>query len=89
MLDAPAGIACSQTSGLVYCVDKNNHRVVVLRPTGERVTTIGTGSKGSAVNQLNRPWGVAIAASAVYVTDRGNNRVKACSHACDGHQSNT
>ncbi len=79
VLDAPHGIVCAPDSGLLYIADKNNHRVVVLKQTGERVATIGTGIKGRGINQLNRPWGVAVSAppaSAVYVTDRGNNCVK-------------
>lgn len=84
VLDTPHDVCISPDSNLIYVADKNNHRVVVLSPSGERVSTFGTGVKGMGWNQLNRPWGVAIAGSTVYVTDRGNNRVKvrAQIHSC-------
>ena len=72
---SPREIAVVPEQGRVYIVDKGNHRVEVFSLGGEYVATIG-GVKGSAPNQLNRPWGLAVADDLLFVSDRLNNCVK-------------
>ena len=80
-LDAPHSLAIDKDTNSLYCVDKNNHRIVVLSATGAVMKCIGGGKRGQFGAQMNRPWGIDVAGSPVntiFVTDRGNNTVKVC-----------
>lgn len=71
--DNPRGMAVDR-SGNIYVADANNHRVVVLKPSGEQLRTIG--SLGNGDGQLNEPSGVSVDADGnVYVADTWNGRV--------------
>ncbi|HEY7778108.1 MAG TPA: 6-bladed beta-propeller [Nitrososphaeraceae archaeon] len=68
------GIAVD-SSGYVYVVDQNNHRVQKFTNNGEFVGKWGT--EGSASGQFRYPFGIAVDSSGyVYVADRENNRIQ-------------
>ncbi|MEV0262987.1 RICIN domain-containing protein [Streptomyces sp. NPDC050617] len=82
-LNTPRGIAVD-SSGTVYIVDSENHRIRKVTADGKITTIAGTGAKGPGGDggpatkaQLNTPYGVAVdSAGTVYVADRINHRVR-------------
>ena len=79
-LSSPAGLAVDSNLNL-YVVDLGNHRVQKW-PAGctsacSGVTVAGGNGQGSAANQFNFPFGVALDDSGnVYVADTNNHRVQ-------------
>ena len=70
----PAGVEVGP-DGLVYVVDRQNHRLQLFRPDGAFVRTWG--SEGDGPEQLLHPQGLAIAADGtVFVADMLNGRVQ-------------
>lgn len=89
--DAPAGLAAA-SDGALYVTDSRNHRVRVIR--GATVSTLaGCGPSGVARSNLFRdgagdgacfdlPTGIAVGPDGtVYVSDTGNNRIRAITAA--------
>lgn len=82
-LNSPGAVAVDG-AGIVYIADTNNHRLV--RVANSNATTFaGNGQPGNtgdggapASAKLNTPTGVAVTTdgTAVFVVDRGNNRVR-------------
>ena len=71
----PRGITISPTSGHIYVVDCNNHRIQVLNP--DLTFSYSFGSKGSAEVQFCSPWFIAIDNQGlVYVSDCWNHRIQ-------------
>ena len=74
----PQGVAVAGDK--LYVADKDNHRIQIYDVSGtapiyER--TIGTtGSSGSATNELNQPFGVAVGGDRFYTSDAGNFRIQ-------------
>ena len=69
----PIAIAVD-TQGLVYVVDRGNHRVVVVKVDGSVVRTLG--SQGQGQGQLQDPWAITVDGNGnVLVGDCGNDRV--------------
>lgn len=64
--------------GNIYVTDGyTNHRLVKYTPDGHYVGQVGTGARGSGVDEFNTPHTIASdAAGNIYVGDRGNARVK-------------
>jgi len=62
-LSSPHGIAAT-TSGRVYVADTGNHRVAVLRRSGQRLTP------DTFIEGFQEPWDVALDGRYVWVTDR-------------------
>ncbi len=82
-LNYPGAVAVDG-AGIVYIADTNNHRLVRVA-TGNAAAFAGTGQPGNtgdggapALAKLNTPTGVAVTTdgTAVFVVDRGNNRVR-------------
>ena len=69
------------SSGNVYVADRSNDRVAEWTKAntnggGTGTTVAGTGTAGTALNQLNNPGQIVVDASGnLYVADSGNNRV--------------
>jgi len=70
----PFGVAVD-SSGNVYVVDRNNHRIQKFDSNG--IFILKWGSFGSGDGQFNLPQGVTVDSSGnVYVADKNNNRVQ-------------
>ncbi len=70
----PTGIAVN-SSGHIFVVEANNHRVQVFTQTGQYVSAIG--DFGSDDGKFNSPFGIAINGSGfIYVADTFNNRIQ-------------
>lgn len=79
----PSSVA-TDANGL-YIVDANNNRVLYFSnnsTTASRVygqagsfTSNAANNGGISADSLNQPWGIAVDASGVYISDRYNNRV--------------
>ncbi|TAE25398.1 MAG: hypothetical protein EAZ91_19000 [Cytophagales bacterium] len=68
-------------TGNIFVSDRNNHRIQKFPPTstsGTNGSTVaGTGTPGSAANELNRPHGVFVDGTGnIYVSDNSNNRIQ-------------
>ena len=84
---APVAIFQSECYGLfidrtktLYCSVKDEHHVATTSLYGDRqVSTMraGTGTNGSAANQLSSPWGIFVDIDlSLYVADTGNHRIQ-------------
>ena len=82
--NGPKGIAFSAVDNSLYIVDTENHVIRRLAlNTGLIDTVLGTGEVGDGPDgdplgcSLNRPHGVCVHNSVVYVTDSENHRIRA------------
>ncbi len=69
------------TNDTLYCSMSSNHQVVKKSLKDSEMTSVivaaGTGSQGSAFNELNQPWGIFVDVNFdLYVADSGNNRIQ-------------
>ena len=87
-LNTPVALAMDPYGNL-FIADSKNNRVRVVSPAGTITTAAGTGTKGftgdggaATAAELNDPEGVAVDASAnLYISDRGNQRVREVNNA--------
>ncbi|CAF4729948.1 unnamed protein product [Rotaria sp. Silwood1] len=64
--------------GNIYVSESSNHRVTVwyASNTAAGQLVAGIGSAGTALNQLNSPWGLFVDSNAaLYISDRSNHRI--------------
>ena len=73
-LHHPVGIAYLPTRNRLYVVDRSQHHVVVFRPDGTRIGTLG--EYGSAPGQFNYPTHLSVRGDRLLVADSGNFRVQ-------------
>ena len=68
----------------LYCSEDNAHRVVkksLNKVNGDTVVVAGNGTAGTAMNMLNRPWGMVVDFNkTLYVADYNNHRVQQFSY---------
>ena len=62
-LDYPAGLTLDEVNQLIYIVDSNNRRIQVVSYEGKFLKRFGQ-------DILKKPWGIAVTADNVFVTDR-------------------
>jgi serine/threonine-protein kinase len=82
-LNEPNGLALTE-NGSLYISDYNNQRIRKVTPDGIITTVAGTGTAGSAGDggpataaQLNNPNGISSNDGTIYISDLGNNRIRA------------
>jgi thiol-disulfide isomerase/thioredoxin len=77
----PGKLAYDELRGLVAVSDTGHHRIVLLRPDGRVVGTVGSGVPGQADGSLSTssfrsPQGVCFWQDALWVADTGNHRLR-------------
>lgn len=75
-LHTPHGIAVSP-DGTVYVADMKAHQVMAIGADGSLTRVCGTGTAGSAPNELNRPAAVLVHSGRLWVADLDNHRISA------------
>jgi hypothetical protein len=70
----PVRLAADTTAGAVYVADAELHRVKQFTFAGTFLN--GVGGFGSGPGQFNRPLGVAVSGSTLYVADSLNHRIQ-------------
>jgi sugar lactone lactonase YvrE len=80
LLNFPTGVAFDG-SGQLWIVDRNNHRIRRVSAGGQVATLAGTGAGGwkdgpGAVAQFNYPFAAVATLAGLYVSDRGNQRIR-------------
>jgi DNA-binding beta-propeller fold protein YncE len=73
-LHTPHGVAAGP-DGTVYVADMNAHQVVAIDREGRLTRVAGTGEKGPAEGQLNKPAAVLVHAGHLWIADLDNHRV--------------
>lgn len=76
----PGKIAAGR--GFLYISDTGHHRIVVARPDGTIVETIGSGERGfadgdAATARFQYPQGLCVDGDTLYVADTENHRIRA------------
>ncbi len=77
-LSSPHGIAAT-TSGIVYVADTGNHRVAVLKRSGQRM------SPSSFIEGFSEPWDVSLDGRYIWVTDRAGATLSRYTSADDSN----
>lgn len=80
VLRYPGKIAAGR--GLLYISDTGHHRIVVAKPDGAIVETIGSGERGFADGayadaKFDSPQGLCVDGDTLYVADTENHRIRA------------
>jgi DNA-binding beta-propeller fold protein YncE len=73
-LHTPHGVAAGP-DGTVYVADMNAHQVVAIDREGRLTRVAGTGERGPAESQLNKPAAVLVHAGHLWIADLDNHRV--------------
>ncbi len=73
-LHTPHGVAAGP-NGTVYVADMNAHQVVSIDREGRLARVAGTGEKGLAESQLNKPAAVLVHAGHLWIADLDNHRL--------------
>jgi DNA-binding beta-propeller fold protein YncE len=75
-LSTPHGIACDKNNNL-YIADMGSHRILKIDENGKVTSIAGTGSKGSNINELNKPAAVLVHNNYLWIADLENHQIKA------------
>ena len=71
------GVAVNRTTGNIYVLDYNSHRILAFNRTGNFMFKIGTETAGTANGQFNYPYGIAVDTFGnIYVADTSNHRIQ-------------
>ncbi|CAF1130768.1 unnamed protein product [Adineta steineri] len=64
------------SSNQIYVADTLNHRIIKrTKDSNQGTIIVGTGTSGSASNQLNSPMSLTMGGDCLYIADYGNNRI--------------
>jgi DNA-binding beta-propeller fold protein YncE len=74
-LNTPHGIAVDKNKNL-YIADMGTHRILKINKKGEVTSIAGTGSKGTEVNELNKPAAVLVYNNYLWIADLENHQIK-------------
>lgn len=75
-LNTPHGIALDDDNN-IYIADMGSHRVLKINSEGEIISLAGTGTKGSEINELNKPAAVLVHNNYLWIADLDNHQIKA------------
>jgi len=74
-LSTPHGIAVDKNNNL-YIADMGSHRILKINEKGEVTSIVGTGTKGTMINELNKPAAVLIHNNYLWIADLENHQIK-------------
>lgn len=77
-LNTPHGIAVDNNNNL-YIADMGTHRILKINEKGEVSSIAGTGTKGTKVNELNKPAAVLVHNNYLWIADLENHQIKVLS----------
>lgn len=75
-LNTPHGIALDDDNN-IYIADMGSHRILRINSEGEVISLAGTGTKGSEINELNKPAAVLVHNNYLWIADLDNHQIKA------------
>ena len=75
-LDTPHGIAIDKNNNL-YIADMGTHRILKINNQGDVTSIAGTGTKGTKINELNKPAAVLVYNNYLWIADLENHQIKA------------
>ena len=74
-MENPHDIKLSPDGNVLFVSDVGNNRVLRLNAFMTVQQTIGTGNRGNARGELNRPDGIESKGKLLWIADTGNNRI--------------
>jgi len=77
-LSTPHGIAVDNNNN-IYIADMGTHRILKINDSGDVKTIAGTGTKGSKINELNKPAAVLVHNNYLWIADLENHQIKVLS----------
>lgn len=77
-LSTPHGIAIDDRKN-IYIADMGSHRILKVNLDGKVISIAGTGTKGSTINELNKPAAVLVYNNNLWIADLDNHQIKVLS----------
>lgn len=74
-LSTPHGIAIDNENN-IYIADMGSHRILKINTKGKVTSIAGTGTKGSQINELNKPAAVLVYNNYLWIADLDNHQIK-------------
>lgn len=74
-LSTPHGIAIDDRKN-IYIADMGSHKILKINTNGKVTSIAGTGTKGSQINELNKPAAVLVYNNYLWIADLDNHQIK-------------